>query len=195
MKVTLLIIGFILTAGLICILPACKNKSQSTAPSIDRSLDSVVKDNHYMELRKLAFDITPQQLGLTPAETEVYAVIMDQDLGKGILTLITYKTGDASIYLSSGRGQVGGGQHTNVNQASKAFIELSKKYLDKATKTDPLPFPDKGCTRFYFLTPKGTYSMQESNKNLETRSSPLLGYFDEANKVIKEMRIVAAQPE
>jgi hypothetical protein len=77
------------------------------------SMDSVKihdpKDNLFEVLRKQAFDITPLQLELTLNGTEIYGVIMDWDLGNGIMTLVTYKTGDASMYLSSGGGVIGGG--------------------------------------------------------------------------------------
>ncbi len=190
MKLPVLISTLILSGGLILILSSCNNKSKTQVPrvSIETSLDSVVKDNHYIVLRQMAFDITPLQLGLTLTDDEIYGVVMDQDMGKGTLTLVTYKTGDADIYLSSGRGQVGGGQHMEVKKASKSFVDLAFKYLSKSTKIDSIPLPDYKCIRFYFLTPKGKFSAQEEMKNIDNKSSYWLDYYNEAKKLIDQIR-------
>ena len=136
MKTSILTIGLILVGGFIFYLTACKNKTngQQTNVQSDNSKDSVkthnLKDNPFEGLRKQAFDITPQQLGLSLNDSEIYGVIMDWDLGNGIMTLITYKTGDASMNLSTGGGVIGGGQHENVNKAAKAFVSAAQKYFD-----------------------------------------------------------------
>ena len=148
----------------------------------------VTKDNIYEDLRKQAFDITQQQLGLTIHDTEIYGVIMDWDIGNGIVTLVTYKTGDASMYLSSGGGVIGGGQHKNVNRAAKEFVRTAGKYFNNAIKIDSTPLPEKDGVRFYFLTAKGKYCAQEKMINFENESSKWLDFFNEANNVITELR-------
>jgi len=59
---------------------------------------------------------------------------MDWDLGDGIATFISFSTGDASMYLSSGGGLIGGGHHENVSVAAKTFVDKAQQYLDKTTK-------------------------------------------------------------
>jgi hypothetical protein len=195
MKIPILIIVLIAVGGLIFCLISCKSKTkvQQVNGLTDSSNDSVriqnLKDNPYEGLRKQAFDITPQQLELSVNDSEIYGVIMDWDLGNGIMTLITYKTGDASMYLSTGGGVIGGGQHENVNKAAKAFVSLAHKYFDKVTKIDSTPIPDKNCVRFYFLTSKGKYYGQEQMSRFENESSLWLEYFNEANKVITELKL------
>ncbi|MEA5005597.1 MAG: hypothetical protein VB022_04200 [Rikenellaceae bacterium] len=195
MKITLLITGLILIGGLIYFLASCKGQSTKTN---DKQTDSDtgqvkthdLKENPYDGLRQMAFGVTTEQLGLKDLKADdIYGVIMDWDLGEGIMTLITYKTGDASMYLSTGGGVFGGGQHENVNKASKQFVKLADKYLDKTVKTDLTPIPDKNCVRFYFLTIKGKYYAQEQMINFENRTSQWMDYFDEANKVITELRL------
>jgi hypothetical protein len=195
MKITFLITGLILIGGLIYFLTSCKGQS---AKKNDKQTDSdtgqvktqELKENPYDGLRQMAFGVTTEQLGLKDLKAgDIYGVIMDWDLGEGIMTLITYKTGDASMYLSTGGGIIGGGQHENVNKASKQFVKLADNYLDKAVKTDLTTIPDKNCVRFYFLTTKGKYYAQEQMINFENKTSQWMDYFEEANKVISELRL------
>jgi hypothetical protein len=48
---------------------------------------------------------TPDHLNLTldESKTIVYGTIMDWDIGETIVTVVAFKTGDASMYLSSGK--------------------------------------------------------------------------------------------
>jgi len=195
MKIAIIISGLLIIGGLIHFLPSCKGQSLKINEKQSDSDTSKIKkqglkENPYDGLRKMAFEVTVAQLGLTDLKTDdIYGVIMDWDLGEGLMTLVTYKTGDASMYLSSGGGVIGGGQHDNVNKASKQFIKLADEYLDKAVKTDIAQIPDKNCVRFYFLTTNGYYYAQEQMINFENNTSQWLNYFEEANKVITELRM------
>ncbi len=71
----------------------------------------------------MAFTTTPEQLGLSmPTDkTSVYGVAMDWEMGSATATTTAYQTGDASLYLSSGGGVIGGGQHQKINSAAKHY--------------------------------------------------------------------------
>jgi hypothetical protein len=194
MKITLIISGLLVIGGLVFFLTSCNGQSTKSSDSNSKPDSLQIKnqdlnENHYFGLRQMALDRTPEQLELSGLqENEVYGVVMDWDIGKGIVSLITYKTGDASMYLSSGGGIIGGGQHVNVNKASKQFVKFASNYIDKSVKADSTPIPDKNCVRFYFLTANGKYFAQEQMKNIENESSVWLDYFNEANNVISELR-------
>jgi hypothetical protein len=197
MKMVFIIIGIILAGGLVYYL---SNSNRIDNPLFakgkdDNSIDSLKIENQknspFEGLRNQAFSVSAQQIGLSISDSEVYGVIMDWNLGNGIMTLVTYKTGDASIYLSSGGGIIGGGQHENVNKAAKAFVNKADRYSDKVIKADSTPLPEKDCVRFYFLTKNGKYCAQEQMAKFENESSLWLDYFNEANKVITELRQTA----
>jgi hypothetical protein len=195
MKLTILITGLIIIGGLIYFLTSCKGQSikkNDTHSDSDtgRVKTNELQENPYDGLRQMAFGVTADQLGLTDLKShDIYGVIMDWDLGEGLMTLVTYITGDASMYLSTGGGVIGGGQHDNVNKASKQFVKLADKYLDKTVKTELTPIPDKNCVRFYFLTTNGNYYAQEQMINFENSTSQWLEFFEEANRVITELRM------
>ena len=198
MKMTYLIIGLLAFSGLAFYLASCKNKqnSKQTEDYISKTGDTVkvhnLPDNRFLDLRNMAFAVTPEQLQITlpTDQIKIYGVIMDWDLGDGTATFISFSTGDASMYLSSGGGLIGGGQHENVSTAAKAFIDKAQQYLDKTTKVDSTPLPDKNCVRFYFMTNKGKFTAQENLKNFDNSSSPWLPLFEEGNKVISELRLI-----
>ena len=113
---------------------------------------------------------------------------MDWEMGGATASTVTYQTGDASLYLSSGGGVIGGGQHKNVNSAVKSFVNLAQSYLDKTIKTELTPLPNTDEMKFYLLTNKGIFVGQEHMKNFENNSSPWLKLFEEGNRVLTELR-------
>lgn len=198
MKITYTLIAALLFIALTNYLLSCKDKRPShesdeqTMAASDTMKVHNVSENHYQDLRNMALRVTPEQLHLSlPADrTKVFGVIMDWDLGEGIATFVSFETGDASMYLSSGGGMIGGSGHENVVNAAKAFVARAQNYLEKASKVENTPLPDKNCVRFYMLTNKGTFSAQEQLKNFDNRTSAWLPLFEEGNKVITELRIV-----
>lgn len=149
------------------------------------------QENPYNILRNMALGVTMDQLGLKDPgdETNVFGIVMDWDIGGGIATVAAYQTGDASMYLSTGGGVIGGGEHDNVRKAVFTYIELAQDYLNLTDKSESPSLPDPKCVRFHLLTNKGTFSSQEEVKNLEDRSSKWIKLFEEANKLLTELRL------
>lgn len=191
-----IIIGIILASGFFFYMTSCGNRSASndkhTITDQDTSKPKVhqTKENAYEGLRNMAFSATPEQLGLSlPTDkTVVYAVIMDWEMLGATATTVSYQTGDASLYLSSGGGVIGGGQHQNVNKAAKQFVSLAQTFLDNTTKTESTPLPTTDEVKFYLLTNKGVFVGQEQMKKIENNSSTWLKLFEEGNNVITELR-------
>lgn len=188
---TSIIIASVFVIGLIVFI-SCKPKQdkENKTEKID-SNDN--KENPFLGLRSMAFSTSPQQLSLKIPDnkTQVYGIILDWDLGDAIATIIGFETGDASMYLSSGGGVIGGGQHDNVRNVVKPYIKMGQDFLDKAVKSDTNTLPDKNCIKFHFLTNKGIYSVQEQMINIENETSDWLSLFEEANKVLTELRLIS----
>ncbi len=195
------IIGLVLIGWLVLYMASCKNKSSADTNKLtkEQAQDTAQRrkvdpqNNPYHDLRNLAFGATMEQIGVElPADqTKIYGVIMDWDLGEGTATLVAFLSGDASLYLSSGGGVIGGRGHDNVKQAAAAFISKAENYLSKTVKTDSTPLPGKDGVKFYFLTNKGKFVGQEEVKNFDNNSSPWLDLFEEGNKLITEIRMAS----
>lgn len=151
------------------------------------------KNNPYNDLRNMALGTTSGQIGLQLSndKKEIYGVVMDWDVGEGTATLVSFLTGDASLYLSSGGGFIGAGGHKNVIKATTDFIKKAECYLDKAYLTETTPLPDKNGLTFYILTNKGKFKATEQMQNIESENSQWFSLFVEANKLITEIRIVS----
>jgi len=196
MKLVFAIIAILFLGTIATFLASCKNKSQAAEQTNKQLQDTTPpkkvdpNNNPYRDLRNLAFSATAEQVGvqLPIDQAKIYGVIMDWGLGEGTATLVSFISGDASLYLSSGGGVIGGSGHDNVKQAAIAFINKAEKYLRKTVKTGTTPLPDKGIVKFYFLTNKGKFVGQEEMKNFENNSSEWLELFEEGNKVITEIR-------
>jgi hypothetical protein len=182
MKISLLVAVIIIAAATLLVGFGRKSKANTIANN---------SGNPYKELRDKALHITPQELELElPAsKTVVYGVVMDWSMGADIVTLVSFQTGDVSMYFSNGGGMIGGGQHANVNSAAKTFIQKSQSYISKAKLTTETPLPGDGGICFYLLTNKGIYTAQEKLKNVQKAGSEWNSFFTEANVVISEFRI------
>jgi hypothetical protein len=149
------------------------------------------KDNPYEVLKSLAHSTEYDQLHLEdPGAREIlYGVMMDWDFeGKAIITLVAFKTGDASIYFSTGTGIIGAGQYPEVNKTSKEFVAKAESLISQAIK-DSAVTTEKGVIKFYLLTNKGKYTVKDKTANVTDQTSSLTALFNEANKLISFIRI------
>jgi hypothetical protein len=190
----------ILTIWILFYISACGNQSKVNNKYLisDQETSKLKtqesKENAFEDLRNIAFTIPPEQLGvisILPGKTFVYGIIMDWGINGATASIVAYQTGDASLYLSSGSGVIGGGQHENVNSAAKDFVSLAQTFLKKATKTEKTTLPSTDEVQFYLLTNKGVYVGVEQVKNFENNSSPWLKLFKEGNKVLAQLRSIS----
>lgn len=149
----------------------------------------------YANLRKRAFETSPQNLG--PAgdvkEDEAYGLVMEMGIADSVLTLACFADGDAGLYYQSGGGMKGGGAHENVRKAAKEFLALSQKVIPRMTRTTSQPLPEPGKVRFYALTPKGLLTAEVDRESLGESQSPFAALFYAGQEVVAQMRQVQAQ--
>ncbi|AXG74666.1 hypothetical protein DVK85_10665 [Flavobacterium arcticum] len=172
----------------------CSGKSNSKKEEGKSAEASLKEDNSYNEMRNGALTVKPEQLGIDIPEDSivVYGIVMDWGIDDNtIATIVSFKNGDASLYLSSGGGIIGGGQHTNVNFAAKKFVELAENYIVEQKPAIKMPLPVKDYIIFYILTNKGIFMLHEEMRNFENSSSLLLPLFEEGNIVLSELRSIS----
>lgn len=147
-----------------------------------------LEQNPFEGLRNQAFSVTKEQLELTD-DNKFFGLIMDWELGDATMTLITFRTGDASMYLSSGGGVIGGGQHENVRTAVANYLNSAERFLNTAEPVEHSNLPTANSVNFYFLTTDGRSLTTENMANFENESSKVYELFNEANNVITELRL------
>ena len=111
----------------------------------------------YLDLRDLAFKTSRAKLGLLPmlASTQSWGVIMDWGLTKGTATVFVFSDGNASVYLSSGGGFIGGAQHESIRKAARKMVAIAADCQPHAHLTTNYPLPEHSQVIFYLLTDVG----------------------------------------
>ena len=185
----IIILGLVVAGGFIYYLTTRKKSKTTDNGAIQRTIQQ--KDNPYMGLRGQIFNSNPEQIGVTSTiDEKAYAVVMDVSLGPdGTMTLISIIDGNASIYLSSGGGVIGGVAHDAVRKAAIDFVNVGEKYISKMDPADSFPLPKIDNARFYVLTNKGKYSIEDQMEKIENGNSVLGSFFYAGDKVITELRL------
>lgn len=187
---TYIIVGIVLTAGVLLLVRSNKKpKIEGTENRVHS--EKTLTQNPYLDLRKMAFSVTAKQLGFDIQEdsTKVYGIVSDLDMGGATATVVTYITGDASIYLSSGGGFIGAGKHESVQKVTKEFVEKGNQVSLKGKSFDNPDLPTSGNAIFYFISNGGQTRIIESISKMETGESEFSQLFIDLNKVMTEIRI------
>ena len=152
------------------------------------------EQNPYQDLRAQALRVTPGDLGLQlrPDRQSVYGVVMDMGLPDGTATLAAYSTGDASLYLSSGGGMIGGGGHAKVRQAAQALMQVAESHLTSFSTTSAFDRPAGGRARFFLLTNRGVLAATVAEDEVDAGQAPLSPVWHAAQQVLTELRLSVA---
>ncbi|MBC3846424.1 hypothetical protein H8K90_08535 [Winogradskyella echinorum] len=182
-----ILIAVILIVGITLFMKS--SKKEKTEIVEQNSTETQIEQNPFTDMRNMAFTVTLEQLGLEGiGENVVYGIVSEMDMNGATATVVTFLSGDTSLYLSSGGGFIGAGQHESVQKVVKKYVENGQKYIGKATKIEKAELPKNGMTNFNFLTEKGIYSISESLSELESGKSEYSNLFIELNEVIAQIR-------
>jgi hypothetical protein len=176
--------------------PVQKSGPGAPRPAIERPVKPAdPPEVVYANLRKRAFEVSPQSLGSAGdvREDEAYGVIMEMGISDSVLTLACFADGDAGLYYQSGGGMKGGGAHENVRRASKAFVALAQPALPQMSPSTSQPLPEAGKVAFHALTPKGILSAEVDREALGESEGPFKALFYSGQEVVGQMRQVQAQ--
>lgn len=152
----------------------------------------------YQELRNQVLSGSRKNFGLPPTKTpdEPWGVIMDVTFDDGgSYTVVSMIDGNASIYLSSGGGYIGGGDHKIVREAAQAMVTSAKRLQSKMTITTKFPLPKNGGTTFYVLTDKGILTASALENDLGEERHYLSPLFYAAQEVITQYRRIDESKE
>ncbi len=185
--VAILIIVFLLARN----SSSKKDTTQKATNNSEKSKETTLKDNPYLDMRNMALSITSEQLGLPASEdaAKVFGVVADLDMTGATVTLTSYITGDTSLYLSTGGGFIGAGQHEDVQKVVKKFIEKAQTYSSKGKQYESTELPKAGTANFYFLSDSGNTKIVETLSNLESGNSEYSDLFYELNQVMTAIRL------
>ena len=186
-KFIILIVAVIAIGVLISWTNRTKNSATGKTQHLTEKPDH---QNPYMEMREMAFSAQADEIGVGDIpDNKVYGLITEMAMNPGSASVISFLSGDTSLYLSSGGGFIGAGQHEEVRELVIRKVDGFQKYLSKAKKIHQSKLPEKGKVSFNFLTKNGLYSVTENMADLESGQSELSGLFREVNEIITQIRI------
>ena len=154
----------------------------------------------YQKLRNQALSLTTTDLGLEPdPSAPIHAVVMETSLDDDIATFVCVRDGSASLYLSTGGGVIGGGQHENVRTACLEMLSLTNKYaqdfIGACQRVSTFAFPRKGEVFFYLVTNDGVYQGRGPEQALAAQQHPFSALFNNCHAVMAEVREIADKPK
>jgi hypothetical protein len=128
-------------------------------------------------------------LGISDAaSSKAYGVVMDMGMTEGTATVVSFLSGEASIYLSSGGGWIGGGPRPTVNQTARKFVTAASESLGRMRQVFDTPLPKPDHVVFYVLTPEGIFSADSSEAELAGGHSALDTLYAAGQDVISAYR-------
>ena len=172
------------------ILISCTNKKKKGTAEKEQQTKNTAEQNPYMDIRNMAFTAKANQIGLENiADDKVYGLITEMSMNPGSASVISFLTGDASLYLSSGSGFIGAGQHEEVREMVAKKVDGFQKYLSQAEKISEPKLHEDIKVNLKKKKKNGIYSVTENMADLENGKSKLAELFVAVNEVITEIRL------
>ena len=153
---------------------------------------SQVNENPYLGLRNQALSLKPADLELKIPDNkeEAFGVVLEIGTGRGVVTIVSLVTGDASMYTSGNSGVIGGMAHAGVKNAAIAFVKTSQNYFHKMQIAKNLDTPKAGDIKIFILTNKHKYSYEAPENDITNEKSDWAELFYKGNDVITQLRLV-----
>ena len=142
------------------------------------------------ELRQLAFDTKPSELGFTADEEfpKVYGVVIDWPVEDQMATIVALRDGTASLYTTKKYGIIGGDSRPAAREAAVMCTRTAGHFLDTAKRAEKFPYPKQGEVFFYFLTYDGVFVASAKEAALFDESDPHTVLFAWGQRVLTELQ-------
>mgnify|MGYP007022292310 FL=1 len=187
------LVTFLIVAGFDLAALAIVSRLIWKEKGIERKRTKTPLAETYLGLRRLALETPPPIQEEPNGNTGVYGVLMELGVGSGIATLTSFSSGDASLYLSSGGGMLGGIGHAQVSNAAKIFVAEAAKALSQMQVASQFPLPTTGRVRFYVLTQSRKFTAEEKDQTLAENQSVFSDLFFAGQEVITQFRLTSEQ--
>jgi hypothetical protein len=144
----------------------------------------------YAGLRDDLLSLEPSSVGIHPTQEtpNVWGLVMDWNLDRAVATIVSLADGTTSMYLSTGGGSIGAGEHPAPAAASIAAIRLAETRIDDFPAASVSPVPVRGKTALTLLTFSGLRRFEDDNAAFEDGSSRLASVANAMQEVIHEIQ-------
>ena len=144
-------------------------------------------------LRERALAITAADLNLAPIEARphVWAALMELGYRDAVASLAVFADGTSSLYISTGGGVIGAGEHKTVREAADRFLSVVETHVSEFERADDTPLPKPGRVRFYVRTFQTTLTAEADESALKVPAHKLCPVFVAGHAVITQMRLAS----
>jgi hypothetical protein len=148
----------------------------------------------YVGLRDTILSLDPTSVGIhqTAATPNVWGVVMDWSLDDAVATIVSLADGTTSMYLSTGGGSLGAGEHPAAAAASLSAVRLAETMLDDFPGATGSPLPPRGRTALTLLTFSGLRRFEDDNAAFENDASRVSPVANAMQNVIHEIQVAEA---
>jgi hypothetical protein len=144
----------------------------------------------YTDMRDAVLNLDPSSVGIHqgPAARTVWGLVMDWTLDRDVATIVSLADGTTSLYLSSGGGSIGAGEHPGAAAASVNAVRVAERMIDDVPGAMDSAVPPRGRTALTLLTFSGLRRFEDDNVAFENGTSRLSPVADSMQEVIDEIR-------
>ena len=145
------------------------------------------------QLRDKALSVTATELSLAPTEARlnVWGVLMELGYPQAVATLAVFADGTSSLYISTGGGVIGAGEHKPVRAEAEKFLFAAQGLVAQFERAGEMPLPEPSRVRFYIRTFDGTLTAEAGEQDLGTNQHKLGPLFHAGHAVITQMRLIS----
>jgi hypothetical protein len=145
----------------------------------------------YLNLRQRILDIRPAEVGLHPSDRlpDVWGFVMDTGYQAGPWTLAALADGTTSLYLGTGGGTIGAGEHEQVAAATLALLGAVQLVHREMPFVDGHGLPGTGRVTMRVLTYEGQRAVEADEQDLGQNRHRFSELFHAAHVVIAEVRM------
>ena len=144
MKVINVFIGLVLLFS----VQSCIEERAGTIATAEADYDT------YLDMRDAILEINPKDFGFDNSKEsiEVFGVVVDVNNDNTISTISSMKTGDVSVYKSTGKLYLGGIQVPKFKKMALELVDEAQKMVSSASEFENKVYPNSGYAKFYFIT-------------------------------------------
>ena len=142
-------------------------------------------------LRKMLLSAKPSDFKLVPTRAlpRVWAAMLELRFGESIASLVAVAEGSTSLYLSTGGGVIGGGEHESVRKENEKFLALIEKTLEMFVPIDTPLTVVEGSVAFAVFTYDGMRGARDTEERMIRKQSPLWAAYYLGQEVITALRL------
>lgn len=146
-------------------------------------------------LRSMALDLDPATIQAPDGERWSGAAVAAMEIWQpeAIATIVAVADGTVSLYLSTGGGVIGAGEHAAVRGVAERFREIVAESRGLLQRAEDFPLPENGQVRFHARIADGRFTAVAAEEALRGGRHPLSPLYAAGQDVLTEIRL--ASPE